>query len=380
LKAAGYKLPNQVFVHGHLTVNGEKMSKSKGTSITARTYLNHLSPDYMRYYYACKLTGSVNDLDLNIDDFVNRVNSDLVGKITNLGSRGATMLKKRMNGHLGNMTDGDLKLVQRSQARAEKIAQHFEARDYAKAITEIREIADDANKYFDEAQPWNMIKNEEEQDAVRGILTATLNVFRLLAIYLKPVLPKYSDKVAKLMGEQAYSWDDSQKVKDSGVIGDYEHLATRVELAKFQQIIEDSKPPETKKGTPVATSTPAIPKAAAPAPTTGAPGEIEIDDFTKVDLRIAKIIEAEAVPEADKLLRLKVSLGEMGERQIFAGIKAAYKAEDLVGRLTIVVANLKPRKMKFGMSEGMVLAAGGGGSDLYILSPDSGAQPGQRVK
>ncbi|MES2856593.1 MAG: methionine--tRNA ligase, partial [Bdellovibrionota bacterium] len=207
LKAAGYKLPNQVFVHGHLTVNGEKMSKSKGTSITARTYLNHLSPDYLRYYYACKLTGTVNDLDLNVDDFVNRVNSDLVGKITNLGSRGAQMLKKRIDGKLGSMNDADKALVKRSQERAEKIASLYEAREYAKAITEIREIADDANKYFDATEPWKSIGVDLE--ATRGVLTATLNVFRLLSIYLKPVLPTYAEKVAKLMNEKSYAWSDS---------------------------------------------------------------------------------------------------------------------------------------------------------------------------
>ncbi|HVK61863.1 MAG TPA: methionine--tRNA ligase, partial [Bdellovibrionales bacterium] len=220
LKTAGFKLPNQVFVHGHLTVNGEKMSKSKGTSITARTYLNHLSPDYLRYYYACKLTGSVNDLDLNIDDFVNRVNSDLVGKITNLGSRGAQMLKKSIDGKLGSMSADGRELVKRSQAKSESIAAHFEAREYAKAITEIREIADDANRFFDEKAPWKLIK--EDVEATRGVLTATLNVFRLLSIYLKPVIPKYSDKVAALMGEKPYSWADSVKVLEGGTVGDYE--------------------------------------------------------------------------------------------------------------------------------------------------------------
>lgn len=371
LKTAGFKLPNQVFVHGHLTVNGEKMSKSKGTSITARTYLNHLDPMYLRYYYACKLTSRVDDLDLNITDFVNRVNSDLVGKITNLGSRGAQMLKKRIDGKLGKLSGEGLELVKRAQARAESIAAHFEARDFARAITEIREIADDANKYFDDKQPWNMIKDDVE--GTRVALTATLNVFRLLAIYLKPVLPLYSDKVAKLLGEEAYSWSDSAKTLEGSAIGDYEHLATRVEVEKFEQVIEDSKP---KDAAATANTSPASPAK----PGTDAPGEISIDDFMKVDLRIAKIVEAEAVPEADKLLRLKVDLGELGQRQIFAGIKSAYDPATLVGRLTVVVANLAPRKMKFGMSEGMVLAAGPGGKDLWILSPDSGAQPGQKVK
>ncbi len=399
LKTAGYKLPNQVFVHGHMTVNGEKMSKSKGTSITARTYLNHLDPMYLRYYYACKLTSRVDDLDLNITDFVNRVNSDLVGKITNLGSRGAQMLKKRIDGRLGKLSGEGLDLVKRAQARAETIAGLFEAREFSRAITEIREIADDANKYFDDKQPWNMIKDDVE--GTRVALTATLNVFRLLSIYLKPILPLYSDKVAKLLGEKPYAWSDVTKLLEGTEIGDYEHLATRVEVEKFEKVIEDSMPKDAggaavpaagaaagaaKAGASKASGAGKSAAGSAPsaAPAAGAvagnPGEISIDDFTKVDLRIAKIIEAEAVPEADKLLRLKVDLGELGHRQIFAGIKSAYDPATLVGRLTVVVANLAPRKMKFGMSEGMVLAAGPGGKDLFILSPDEGAAPGQKVK
>ena len=389
LKAANFRLPNQVFVHGHLTVNGEKMSKSKGTAITARTYLDHMDPMYLRYYYACKLMGSVNDLDLNVTDFVNRVNSDLIGKITNLGSRGAQMLKKRIEGKLGALPSDGRKIVEHAQSRAEVIAEHYENRDYAKAITEVRDLADEANRYFDEKAPWNLIK--EDTEATRGVLTATLNIFRLLSIYLTPVLPQYSDKVAALLGENPYTWADSQKVLENSVIGDYEHLATRVEQEKFERAIEDSKPagggpittaplkPPTDK---TSTATPVTAKA--PAPAAAAPGEtptIEIDEFNKVDLRIAKIIEAEEIVEADKLLRLKVDLGPMGQRQIIAGIKSAYKAQDLVGRLTVIVANLKPRKMKFGMSEGMVLAAGGGETGgLFILSPDNGAQPGQKVK
>jgi methionyl-tRNA synthetase len=391
IKSTGYRLPTQVFVHGHLTVNGEKMSKSKGTSITARTYLNHLDPMYLRYYYACKLTGKVDDLDLNVTDFVNRVNSDLVGKITNLGSRGAQMLKKRIDGKLGALPEDGAALVRSAQAKADAIGLLFEAREYARAINEIREIADEANKYFDEKAPWNMIKDNVE--GTRGVLTATLNIFRLLAIYLKPVLPAYSDKVAKLLNESPYSWADAHKLLENTEIGEYEHLATRVEQAKDAPAVTgtatDAKASgKANKGAAKESSGAAAKGSqaqgsaakAAPSDSKALAPEIEIDAFTNVDLRIAKIIEAEAVPEADKLLRLKVSLGELGERQIFAGIKAAYKAEDLVGRLTVIVANLKPRKMKFGMSEGMVLAAGEGGSDLFIMSPDSGAKPGQKVK
>jgi methionyl-tRNA synthetase len=392
LKSTPYRLPTSVFVHGHLTVNGEKMSKSKGTSITARTYLNHLDPMYLRYYYACKLTSRVDDLDLNVTDFVNRVNSDLIGKITNLGSRGAQMLKKKLEGRLGSLSPAGRELHARGLARAEEIASHFENRDYARAIEAIREIADETNKYFDEQAPWK--HTEAQKEETRAVLTLTLNMFRMIAIFLKPVLPAYSDKVARLLNENPYLWSDITKVLEGTSVNDYEHLATRVEAAKFEQIIQDSLPkdaagaPATAGGATAVTAGSAAkiaakgtkmdtPKAVNSLPTDAS---ISIDDFMKVDLRIAKIVSAEAVPEADKLLRLKVSLGEMGERQIFAGIKAAYKPEDLVGRLTIVVANLAPRKMKFGMSEGMVLAAGQGGSDLFILSPDEGAQPGQRVK
>ena len=388
LKAAGFRLPSEVFVHGFLTVNGEKMSKSKGTFISARTYLDHLDPMYLRYYYACKLMGGLSDIDLNLADFVARVNSDLIGKITNLGSRGAQMLKKRIDGKLGTIPAEGRKLVELAQSKANSIAEHYENRDFSKAITEIRELADEANKYFDEKAPWNMIKDDVE--GTRAVLTATLNVFRLLALYLKPVLPDYSDKVAKLLNEAPYKWADAAKILENTEIADYEHLATRIEQAKVDQVIESSKPKEapapaadakkTSAAAPAAKAQASGSMASAKASTETPPSEINFDEFAKVDLRIAKIIEAEEIKEADKLLRLKVDLGEMGQRQIIAGIKSAYEASSLVGRLTVIVANLAPRKMKFGMSEGMVLAAGPGGKDLFILSPDSGAQPGQKVK
>jgi methionyl-tRNA synthetase len=365
LKTAGYNLPREVFVHGMLTVNGEKMSKSKGTSVSARKYLEHLDPMYLRYYYACKINGNLHDVDLNLEDFAGRVNSDLIGKITNLGSRGAQMLGKRLEGRMGTLSGEALKLVQLAQSKSEEIATHYENRDFGKALTEIRALADEANRYFDERAPWKLINTDPE--ATREVLSSILNVFRLLTIYLKPVLPKYADRVAGLMREKPYMWSDLATILTDHKIGDYEHLAIRIEMPKIQQMIEESKVIDTKAAT-----TAALVKSEG--------GQIEIDDFAKVDLRIAKIISAEAVEGADKLIRLKVDLGELGERQIIAGIKAAYEAASLVGRLTVVVANLKPRQMKFGMSEGMVLAAGPGGKDLFILSPDSGAQPGQKVK
>lgn len=378
LKIAGYNLPREVFVHGFLTVNGEKMSKSKGTFISARTYLDHLNPMYLRYYYACKISGYLHDLDLNFEDFVNRVNSDLIGKITNLGSRGAQMLKKRLDGRIGKITGEAAALVSSARAKSEEIAIHYENRDFAKAITEVRAIADEANRYFDEKAPWKLINDDAE--ATREVLSSIINVFRLLAIYLKPVLPAYADQVAELLKEKSYSWDDIRTTLTDHSIGEYVHLATRIEPAKIEQIIADSKP-KTEPAVANAASVTAAPKTSAPATTTAStPTEIEFDDFAKVDLRVARIVAAEEIKAADKLLRLQVDIGELGKRQIIAGIKSAYQAQDLVGRLTVIVANLKPRKMKFGVSEGMVLAAGPGGKDLFILSPDSGAQPGQKVK
>lgn len=372
LKTAGYNLPREVFVHGMLTVNGEKMSKSKGTSVTARKYLQHLDPMYLRYYYACKINGNLHDVDLNLEDFANRVNSDLIGKITNLGSRGGQMLNKQLESKMGGLTGEALKLVELAKSKSDEIANHYENRDFGKAVTEIRALADEANRYFDEKAPWKLIK--ENPEATREVLTSILNVFRLLTIYLKPVLPKYADKVSALFNEKSYLWEDTGKILTNHKIAAYEHLAVRIESAKINQMIEESKVTDTAKaaGPAAATKSPETPKAN--------DGTIEIDDFTKVDLRIAKILSAEAVEGADKLLRLKVNVGELGDRQIIAGIKAAYDPATLVGRLTIIVANLKPRQMKFGMSEGMVLAAGPGGKDLFILSPDQGAQPGQKVK
>lgn len=381
LKAAEFRSPNQVFVHGHLMVNGEKMSKSKGTFIAARTYLNHLNPEYLRYYYSTKLNSSVDDIDLNLEDFTGRVNSELVGKITNLGSRGGQMLKKKMDGVMSEPDTEGKKLIEHAQKTAETIAAHYEARDFAKALTEIRGLADDANKYFDEKAPWKTI--DTDPAGTKQVITTTLNMFRLLAIYLKPVLPYYSDKVAKLLNESTYQWSDLNKVLINCPINDYEHLATRIEADKVKAMIEEGKKINEELQAAKKAASTAAPKAAAPAsaaPADARPAEIEFADFDKVDLRIGQIIEAEEIKEADKLLRLKVDIGEGQIRQIISGIKAAYKAEQMVGRKVLVCVNLKPRKMKFGMSEGMILAAGTGGSDLFVLSADEGAQVGQRVK
>lgn len=373
LKTAGYKTPTQVLVHGMLTVNGEKMSKSKGTNIPARVYLNHLDPAYLRYYYACKLNSSVDDLDLNLEDFSARVNSDLIGKITNLGSRGGQMLSKKLDGVMSTLdSDGEV-LVKKGIAKGDEIAKLFEQREFAKAITEIRNLADDANKYFDEKAPW---KTTDDVVATKQVLTTTLNLFRQLAIYLKPILPEYAAKVEKLFDEAPYIWADSQKILTQHKINEYQHLLVRIDPAQVRAMTEEVVRLFAPKAEVPPTQQPTTKKSP---PSTTPPVEIEYDDFMKIDLRVAKILEAEEIKEADKLLKLKVDLGD-SQRQIIAGIKSAYKPQDLVGRLTVVVANLKPRKMKFGMSEGMVLAAGDGGADLFILSPDSGAKPGQRIK
>jgi methionyl-tRNA synthetase len=382
LKTAGYRSPNKIWIHGRLMINGEKMSKSKGTMISARNYLNHLDPTYLRYYYSTKLNSTADDFDLNMDDFAQRVNSELVGKITNLASRGAQMLTKKMDGVMSEPDAAGLALIKTIQQGAESVAKWMEERDFVKATTQIREWADDANKYFDEKAPWKTL--ESDPAGTKQVLTTTLNVFRMLSIYLKPFIPTFTAKVEKLFNEKPYAWSDTQKLLTNYKISDYEHLATRILPEQVKAMMDESK----KLSEQIAKERQSATSAKAPASgeppkaedrNAASPTFIEIDDFMKVDLRVAKIIEAEEIKEADKLLRLKVDLG--GEqRQIIAGIKTAYKAADLIGRLTVVVANLKPRKMKFGESQGMVLAAGLGGSDLYILSPDSGAQPGQRIK
>lgn len=392
LKAAELRSPNQVFVHGHLMVNGEKMSKSKGTFIAARTYLNHLNPEYLRFYYATKLTSSVDDIDLNLEEFVNRVNSELVGKITNLGSRGGQMLKKKMDGVMSTPDSEGLKLLEAAKKKADVIAGFYENRDFAKAFAEIRTLADDANKYFDEKAPWKTL--EADPAGTKQVITTTLNIFRMLAIFMKPVLPEYTVKVEKLLGEKDYVWDDAQKVLTNRPINDYEHLATRVEADKVKAMVEESRKineeiaaAKAKVSAPAGSGAGAMKSGSAGAaksadkadPNAYAP-EIEFADFEKVDLRIGHIVEAEEIKEADKLLRLKVDIGGGQIRQIISGIKAAYKAESMIGRQVLVCVNLKPRKMKFGMSEGMILAAGTGGSDLFVLSADAGAKVGQRVK
>jgi methionyl-tRNA synthetase len=371
LKVAGIKTPNHVFVHGFLTVNGEKMSKSKGTFVKARTYLDYLNPQDLRFYYACKLNGTTDDLDMNLGDFVNRVNSDLVGKITNLASRGAQMLHKSLGGQTGVMDAEGRALWQVARGRAEAVAAYYEARDFGKVMVEIRDLADAANQYFDAKAPWALVKTDLE--AARQVMTSVLNIFRVLAIYLQPVLPVYSERVAKLFGEQAYQWSDLVKAIENVAINPYEYLATRVDMAVVEKMIEASK-----AVAPVAQPAGATDRSLVPV--SPVLETIDYDTFAKTDLRVATVVSAEYVEGADKLLKVMLDIGEAKPRQVFAGIRKAYDPAKLVGRQVVMVANLAPRKMKFGMSDGMILAAGNPDGSLFVVSPDAGAIAGATVK
>lgn len=379
LKSADFKSPTNVHVHGHVMVNGEKMSKSKGTFISAEVYLKHLDPQYLRYYYATKINGGIDDLDLNLEDFAARVNSDLVGKIVNLASRGAQMLCKKMDGILSTPDAAGAQLLGQITAQAENIARHYEARDFSKATTLIRECAELTNKYFDEKAPWKTL--ESDPASTKQVLTTTLNAFRKIAIYLQPVLPALAEQTAALLNEKPYTWADLDRELSNCKINDYVHLAQRVDADKVKAMIEEQKQVYAAQAPkPAPAASPSAVKANAKGVPAAAPAEIEFDDFAKIDLRIARVVEAEEIKEADKLLRLKVELEPGQYKQIIAGIKSAYAPEKLLGRQVLICANLKPRKMKFGLSEGMVLAAGDGGTDLFVLSPDTGAKAGAKVK
>lgn len=375
LRAAGYRVPDGIWVHGMLTVGGVKMSKSKGTYINAAHFAKHLDPLYFRYYLASKLTSGVSDMDWNWDDFTGRVNSELVGKITNIASRSAQLLSK-LDGTIVELNPEARLLVDQCKNAADKIAVLFDMREFAKGVSEIRELADSVNKYIDSYEPWNLIKTDE--GATKVVLSASLTCFRILTIYLTPILPSYSVRVAKLFGDESYKWLDVEKSMTGVTLNPFEHLIKRVDPVLVKRVIEESQSSMAQNQAP-ATAVPLKTKqdTKQQASSTSSPGEIEIQDFSKVDLRVAKIVEAEAVEGAEKLLRLKLDLGTE-TRQVFSGIKAHYKPEQLVGRFTVVVANLKPRKMKFGMSEGMVLAAGNE-SGVFLLTPDHGAKPGDKV-
>jgi methionyl-tRNA synthetase len=373
LKTAGYNLPAKVHIHGFLTVGGEKMSKSKGTFVQAATYLEHLDPAYLRYYYASKLGTGLDDIDLNLDEFVTKVNSDLVGKVVNLASRTAKFLE---GGLLSEKYPGDGGLFDQAAADGEQIAAAYEAGDYNAAMRLIMACADRANKFVDDRQPWALRKDPNRASELRDVCTIALNLFRQLAIYLAPVLPVLAQQTEKLLHTKIGpgDWDQSSKPLEGTRVGKFEHMMKRVEKQQVDAMIEESKPQEPQ---PSGEAPKDGPEALAKEPLTT---ELcTFDDFTKVDMRVARVVEAEEVKESDKLLRLTLSLGGDVRRNVFAGIKGVYKPEDLLGKLVICCANLAPRKMRFGVSEGMVLAAGAGGQEIFVLRPDEGAVPGQRV-
>jgi methionyl-tRNA synthetase len=369
LSSANLRTPTAIYAHGFLTVNGTKMSKSRGTFIKASTYLEHLDAEYLRYYFAAKLGPTVDDIDLNLEDFVQRVNSDVVGKIVNIASRCAGFLRKGFDNQL--TTDcAEPALVEEFLARGETIAALYEGRDFNKAIREIVALADTANQYIDDKKPWVLAKEDGREAEVHQVCSVGINLFRILMSYLKPVLPAMADKAEAFL-DHSLDWTALQGPLLGHRINKFKPLMTRIESAQVDAMVEASKEEQA---------------AQAPAPQTQASADdqvqtIAFDDFAKVDLRVARITQATHVEGADKLLQLTLDLGELGSRQVFSGIKAAYpNPEELEGRLTVVVANLAPRKMRFGVSEGMVLAAGPGGSDIFLLQPDDGAQPGMAVK
>ena len=366
LSGSGYRTPTAIFAHGFLTVNGEKMSKSRGTFIRARTYLDHFDADYIRYYYAAKLNAQIEDIDLNLDDFVQRVNADLVGKLVNIASRCAGFIKKRFNNQLAGTLENQQLFDQLTEAKGQ-IAHCYENRQYSRAIRQIMSLADLANQYIDEKQPWVLAKDPEKENELHLICTQGVNLFRIIMMYLTPVLPGLALRSEQFLNTQIVANDSWQNIDQpllNHELATYVHLLKRIDSAQVEKMVqaEIAYQPETKKGKSVSEES----------------STISIDDFAKIDLRVALIVEAGHVEGADKLLQLTLDLGDE-KRNVFSGIKSAYQPEDLVGKYAVVVANLAPRKMRFGVSEGMVLSAGPGGSDLWLISPDSGAKPGMKV-
>jgi methionyl-tRNA synthetase len=408
LHGAGYRTPSAIFAHGFLTVDGAKMSKSRGTFIKARTYLDHLNPEYLRYYFAAKLGAGVDDIDLNLEDFTARVNADLVGKVVNIASRCAGFINKRFSGMLAPGLS-QAALFDAFIHAGDQIADHYEKREFSRAVREIMALADRANQYIDEAKPWVIAKQQGKDQELQAICTMGLNLFRVLIGYLRPILPGTAEAAEAFLQIRPLTWPDLATPLVGHEIAKFKPLMTRIEPKQIAAMLEHSKQDLAAQGSANAAGAGSTGAAAAQgsanaagAGSTGATAAqsststaepavvsplvkeplaetIEYPDFAKLDLRIAKIMEAKPVEGADKLLQLTLDLG--GEtRKVFAGIKAAYRPADLEGRLTVMVANLAPRKMRFGISEGMVLAAGPGGKDIFLLNPDTGAQPGMRVK
>nr|WP_199065620.1 methionine--tRNA ligase [Chitinimonas sp. BJB300] len=366
LKHSGHRTPTAINVNGFLTVNGEKMSKSRGTFITAKSYLDvGLNPEWLRYYYAAKLGSGIEDADLSLSDFVARVNSDLVGKYINIASRAAGFISKRFAGKLAVELPAS-PLVDKLQSAAGSLAEGFETREYSRVLREIMALTDEVNQYVDQVKPWELAKQEGKDAELHGACSLLINLFRLLTIYLKPVLPKLAADIEAFLNVGPLQWNDAAKLLLNHEIEPYSHLMTRIDTKQVEALVEANKQSLSPAVVPTTSSIEPI------APT------INIDDFGKIDLRVARIIDCQHIDGAEKLLQLTLDLGDH-TRNVFSGIKSAYKPEDLVGKLTVMVANLAPRKMKFGVSEGMVLAASGEGPGIYLLNPDSGAQPGMRV-
>ncbi len=365
LAGAGYRQPDGVFVHGFLTVNGQKMSKSRGTFVPAATYLAHLDPEHLRYYYAFKLGPGLDDIDLNLDDFMARVNSDLVGKFVNVASRCAGFITQRFDGRLADRLENP-DLYREFVAAGDAIAVAYEAREFGRAMRDIMRLADRANQYVDERKPWVLAREASELPAVQAVATQGLNLFRVLMTYLKPVLPAMAARAEAFLGGDELTWQARTEPLLGSLIRDYEPLTRRVDAAAVRAMIEASRSPAPATAPPTQTEKPVD-------------DFIDLDDFLKIDLRVATVRNAEPVEGADKLLRLTLDVAG-GERAVLAGIKSAYAPEQLVGRQVILVANLRPRKMRFGTSEGMILAAGGDDGGPFLLSPDQGARPGMRVR
>ena len=382
LQHSAFRTPTRIFAHGFLTVNGEKMSKSRGTFITAESYLSQgLNPEWLRYYYACKLNGSMEDIDLNLEDFVLRVNSDLVGKYVNIASRTAGFVSKLLNGQLNQnfwSTSEGQALLDGQRDAASAIAEAYENRDYARATREIMRMADTINEYVNDQEPWKVAKLDDQRDLLQTICTRSLQGFHTLSVLLSPLLPKLTSRVAhEFFGmDRDFRWDDLGQPPKS--VQPYQHLMTRVDPQQMADLVETNKqylqasqPAEHSEQRHAEHQQHVILPIAE---------TIGIEDFGKIDLRIARIIKAGHVEGADKLLQLTLDIGEPQPRNVFAGIKSAYDPAQLEGKLTVMVANLAPRKMKFGLSEGMVLAASDERGGPFVLIPDAGAQPGMRVK
>jgi len=365
LIGADFKVANKLFVHGFLTVNGTKMSKSRGTFIKASTYLKHLNTEYLRYYYAGKFSGGIDDIDLSIEDFINKTNSDLVGKFANLASRSGPMLTKKLDSRLGQLDGPGKELIGKLRDAKEQIVDNYENLNYAAVVRVITALADQANRYVEQNQPWTTIKTDLEK--TRTTLTAVINAVKILTIYLKPILPGYAEKVEKFLNINTLTFADTKTLLENHSINKFERLIDRIDKKQVDAMIEESKEDQALNNS--------VSEAIETSPFEP---ECTIEDFAKIDLRIAKVIKAESVEGADKLLHLELDLGST-QKSVFAGIAQAYKPDDLVGKMVVCMANLKPRKMRFGLSEGMILAAGTGGKDIFVLSVDQNVKPGQRV-